>query len=118
MSEPVTGTIFDPDLPPAETDPHRHQRICGLFVLHGINPMQVRKGSAVVLPLAGDAGKVEVSFLAVIPSTTAWASDGPRAVVDGHRLPGWSSVMCQHEDGTHVAVIKDSFIATWDEVAL
>jgi hypothetical protein len=113
MSEvpsPVTGTIYDADLPPLCEDVTRHQRSCGLFYLHGVNPSAVAQGPISVVT---NRGKYRVTYDAIYvpPGATQW----PTPTGDGPPIP--PAVLCGSGDDMHVVKQRQSFEVTWEEVA-
>lgn len=114
---PVTGTIFDTDLPRAETDPVRHQRICGMFFLRDINPGAV-VGDSYRLEPTEDPDQFILHFATVYlpPGQSQW-SWGNEAARDADRAPIPGPVFCEHGPDTHRVIRRRSFAVSWTEVA-
>lgn len=80
-------------------------RRVGVFFYHDVNPNAVNaKGISVVRI---DADSVRVKYARIVPA-------------DGESDRSWfpSGVVCAGGDGMHKQAVRDSFVATWAEVAL
>ena len=103
-------TIFDAPTKGNEHS-HNHQRVCGLFYLHGINPGAVVGDSAWVAPIEDDPTKVVVHYKAIVldEGEDQWHGRGD--------VPVPSGIVCAAHGEPHKAQRWAKFTASRSEVS-